>query len=344
MTRSRRVPNALCVTAAVACAVSGAFYATGGCTDDRGLGFRRACLRDIRDELDGLAGHLRRFEEKHGRYPTNDEGLAALDTFEARFAVRFPVGARPGTVPWLQGLRPWDWPARHEARRFRAERGRVPSSSAELIEAEMYDEDTWGPLGGDEAVTLDVAIDGDDRVWVIAGGGVLSPFGPPYVYENRAGLPAKSFVGSPADADPRRRFSVRVAEGVSVASVGAELLAREYDSAWWDVNWPRFAGGALLVIAAALVLATRRGRAAAVAAAGVGLLASLGAHQIMRTFCYLPAPFFSSTNPAAIERRRELLEKYHEQGVIGEEAYRKALSLPGIARPGDNGEDVGPGD
>ena len=48
--------------------------------------------------------------------------------------------------------------------------------------------------------------------------------------------------------------------------------------------------------------------------------------------------------PGAVQRRKELLEKYHAAGVIGDEAYRKALAgMDGEAttrpatRPGEGG-------
>ena len=70
-------------------ATSGAYLIAGYGQDDRGQWWLRSHLTIIRDQLDGLRNHLRRHKEAHGRYPTNDDGLAVLDNFEARFTVYF---------------------------------------------------------------------------------------------------------------------------------------------------------------------------------------------------------------------------------------------------------------
>lgn len=180
-------------------------------------------------------------------------------------------------------------------------------------------------------MTLDVAIDSDDRLWVIGEGGVFSPWWLPYVYENRSGLTAGSFEGSPVDAWGSGRFSVRVDEGIYVLSVAGELWDDEYRADWWWRNWPRFAGAALIAAAVALAFILRRRMKNTAAAVGFGMMVGFGAHATGWSTCYVMSPLFHRRDPAAVERRRELLEKYHDQGVIGDEAYRKALSSPGIA-------------
>lgn len=141
MSRGRKV---LVFIAVLALAAIGTFLAAGSGSDDRGVHWMRSHLDAIRSELDGLAGHLRRFKEKHGRYPTNDEGLAALDTFEARFQVPFGGGDDATGDPrsggaWLHGLKPWAWYPRDKVKEYRAKHGRAPANLDEFLDADVYE-------------------------------------------------------------------------------------------------------------------------------------------------------------------------------------------------------------
>ncbi len=341
MSRGRK---ALVFIAVLVLAMVGTFLAAGSGSDDRGVHWMKSHLDTVRAELDGLAGHLRRYKEKHGRYPSNDEGLAALDTFETRFPVPFGGGdvsddPRKGGA-WLQSLKPWHWYPRDKVKEYRAKHGRAPANLDEFLDADVYERYPLSLMRGAETVTLDVAIDSDDGIWVVGGGGVFSPWGLPYVYENRAGLPAESFEGSPAGAWGSGRFSVRVDEGVHVSSVAGELWDGEYRADWWWRNGPRFAGVALIAAAVALAFSMRRRMKNTAAAVGFGVMIGFGAHATGWSTCYVMMPLFYRRDPTAVERRRELLEKYHEKGVIGDEAYRKALSSPGIAPPKDGAAEV----
>ena len=63
----------------------GAWLVAGYGRDDRGQWWLRSHLEIVQDQLADLKDHLQAYREAHGRYPTNDEGLATLDNFESRF-------------------------------------------------------------------------------------------------------------------------------------------------------------------------------------------------------------------------------------------------------------------
>lgn len=291
---------------------------------------------------------LREHKTAQGRYPTNDEGLAALGSFEARFKVRY-LGQVPG-----QGFsgfpeafkRYWWRQAKQTFLGYRALHGHVPRNAEELNETGLI-RGAFLPEGADvpaEGVAeAELGITKSGNLLLLGPGGVLTPWLVPYLYENRAGLPASVFEGSPCDRDSRRRFSVSVDDSVFVYAAGGQLCAAEYDASWWEHYGPRMAGAAMLAAAAVCVAflwgAWRRraiyGMIAVVASAiGGSMAASLFPTR------YVMTPFFAHRDPAMVVRQRELLEKYRQHGAISAETFRKSVScLDSLVTPAKAGTD-----
>ncbi len=336
----------MCIFAIVVSGGFGAFLAAGYGTDSRGEWWVGSHLEIIREQLGVVGQHLLAYRQTHGRYPTNDEGLAALDDFEVRIAATvhaLPVPRLGGAEGFSLRYSRFGWtmikPALREHRR---RLGRPPQDLEELaplgLDAALGLEPS--PQGESRPVVVDVAIDRADNLLLLCPAGVLSPWLLPYVYENRNGLDPDLCRGSPADADPKRRYSVRVDEGVYVYSIGGRLYAEEMDRLWWERNRPRFFGAALLAAALVLtvVLAVRRGRRGR--AAPVVLLAAAfagaGGHFLGQVTCYVMAPLFYERDAKMVARQRALLDTYHRRGVIGDEAYDRAvaaLKLEPTTRP-----------
>jgi len=232
----------------------GAFLAAGYGHDGRGMSWLDEHLAFIRKQLEGLKDSLRLYKEAHGRYPTNDEGLAVLDTFESRFKTRFalPKQEMRGAYGGLLGGSGF-WPRELEIclEVFRIRNERSPETADEFFSTcRIQPSQALSLKGldlsrlGDEwsVYDLEMAIDRNNNLYVLTPGGVVSPWHIPYVYENRNGLDAALFADSPANDDGRRRYSVEVDDGIYVYSVGGQSYAEEYDAAWRRRNVPRFAG------------------------------------------------------------------------------------------------------
>jgi hypothetical protein len=109
--------------------------------DDRSLWWLRCHLEILDSQLQGLKELLQDFKEKHGRYPTNDEGLAALDNFESRFAITYYREFEDLVNPEATGfsgdifLHHFWWGRSGQAlQEYRDQHGRAPSNQQELFE------------------------------------------------------------------------------------------------------------------------------------------------------------------------------------------------------------------
>ena len=312
----------------------GAFLAAGFGVDDRELWWIGSHIKVIREQLVDLADHLRLYREAHGRYPTNDEGLSALDNFDARIEVHlYHDPARPQSAPGFRpggGLSRYGWTrAQANIAAWRAEHGSVPADIEQLSAAVHLGFDWLPPEVENEtgARRAQVAITRGNNLFVITEAGVMTPWMLPYVYENRAGLDPAKFQGSPADTDRARRYSVRVADGVYVYSVGAQCYAADYDRWWWGINGVRLLGAAMIPGAIVMIVrAVRASRKAPVVlfvvAAGLGLVA----HGMNHATCYVMSNIFGQRDRGMIARQRELLESCHARGILNDATYRKVLS------------------
>lgn len=334
------------VTIVVASAL-GTYLVTGYGQDDRGrwrARWVRSHLVVIQNQLAGLKSHLLKYKDAHGRYPTNDEGLAALDNFEARFETYLyrRLHESPGEMPRPPRRR---YPelggrSREVLQAYRSMRSDDPQEARQrLLDVLGFSDE---PLDEEqlrarklEPVKAVLVIGDGDNIFVLGPTGALSPWLVPYVYENRNGLSQAKFEGSPADSDKKGRYSVRVDDGVYVSSVGGQLYAERLDRMWWKDNGPRFVGAGLLLVAVVfLVMMIRTSKKAAIAGAVAMLLSGVAGFGLTILFgltvlyivCYGSPGFFSYRDPKMIARQKELLVKYHSRGVLGDQAYKRALS------------------
>jgi len=311
----------------------GAYLAAGHGTSSFGYAWIRVHLDIVESQLADLKDLLLDYKKTHGRYPTNDEGLAALDNFESRFRVTLPI--TPGQAPGqIAGLDPrldyyFHFMARQVLKLFRDEKGRAPRNEAEF--RDVLPEDLVSRLLGGNAqeAQVEIAITRSDNVLILSPAGVLSPWFIPYMYENRNGLDASAFADSPAERDKRAWCVARVDEGVYVCSIGAQLRAREHDEAWWAFNGPRLLGVGLLLLALGCFAAVMRSpwRRAAKGAAAILVSGALGflTSKASQVSCYAMVPFFHTRQPEIVAQQRKLLKKYRRRGVLAEATYAKAL-------------------
>jgi hypothetical protein len=312
----------------------GAFLAAGYSTDDRNVSGYQADLNLVQNQLAEIKTLLQAYKESHGAYPSNNEGLAVLDTFATRFPLTLHSEKDKRDVE-LSRLMTWaTWETWLGSRggsgpEDRPRPGcRFPSNAEEFGRALPH---VYLPSPGDggaaSAFTIDIAFSPIGRVFVISPAGVLSPWRIPYGYENRTGADPQKFQGSPADADTWGRWSVRVDDGIYIYSTDGKAWAAGHDTAWWGHYLPRFFGGALLLgaLVAGLVIFRTGGRANLWVLL-VAALAGGTASTVFTATCYALSPLARYPSARAVAEQRELLDKYHERGVINDETYAKAVT------------------
>lgn len=329
--------RAVLVTLVMVLASVGGFLAAGYGDDDRGQAWFEWHLNVVQKQLECLKAHVLDYRARHGRYPTNDEGLGVLDNFENRFPGKLylePVGLGGPAGPLREARAAAD---RQPAGRlsvqllmYRTEKGHVPRNEQELAEAMETAATAEAKVMDWQAVDVTWAVDTHDNLLMFGPGGALSPWHLPYVHENRVGLPAKAFRQSPAERGVDRRFSIRVDEGVYIIAPDAWVFADEQAAEWWADALPRFVG-AVMVLGAVLLLIplARLGRRGLV----VGVLAMVGsaggggavASAISGGTCYAMSPLFSRRDPAMVSRQKDLLSQYLASGAISDAAYRRAM-------------------
>ncbi len=316
-------------------AALGAFLAAGYGEDDRGRWWVRKHLEVIQDQLAGLKKQLQSYKASHGHYPTNDEGLAALDNYEARFVVTF-YDDTDGPVEWRRGFYRgnfsgyWWKVSRRSIGEYRQQHGHVPRNAKEFRFTRVGMLLEPPRCQGFTAVPMEIAIGADDNIFLMSPAGVLSPWLTPYGYENRNGIEPSKFNDSPANSDSQGRYSVVVDDGVFLYSTGGQVYAEQLHKMWWEDNWPRFFGGALLLVAVSLVVITIRSSKMAAITGVAALLVSGGAGGLMggfsHTTCYIMMPLFHRRDAEMVVRQKHLLDKYHLNGVIGDKTYQRAIS------------------
>ena len=302
----------------------GTFLACGYGQDDRGITGYDWELSIIAHQLADLEEMLGEYRKTHGRYPTNDEGLAVLDTFAARFAVpseRDPAGDWPRYAEYGRFF----WQASQDCiRRYREETGHVPRNHEELIAAQGSVPDRHAPPA---VFRAELAVGRQDNIFLSTPAGALSPYRLPYVYENRSGLPPDAFADSPAN-DGDKRYAVEVDEGIYISAVGGRELAKGARDAWWEYQTPRFVGAGMIVLAVVMSLAMVRPKRLLRAAGAVMLgTAALGAiaDRLGTASCYIPGEMFAFRSPELVSQQKELLRKYHAAGVINDATYARSL-------------------
>jgi hypothetical protein len=314
--------------------IIGGFLAAGYGTDDRGVWWVRSHVEIIEDQLEGLKNHLYEYKNTHGQYPTNDEGLVALDNFDARFKVTFyrdPTEPANKMRGFYGGYSHFWWQnSKWEIQEFRREHNRAPQSAEEFLNTRLGLDLDHPDKEDLKAIEIELAIGKDNDIFLLCPAGVLSPWLVPYVYENRNGHKKAIFADSPANQDRKERYSIRVDDGVYICSTGGQLYAKELDVMWWAYNWPRFLGLAFILAAVILLVlmicsskkSMALGILAMVGSTGVGVVL----HGAGYATCYIMVPLFYDRDPKMVAQQKQLLNKYHSNGVISDTTYEQALS------------------
>lgn len=314
------------LTVACPLALIGGCLLTGPGHDDRSVAWMGWHLEVVQKQLAGLADELHRYHKAHGRYPTNDEGLGVLD-FDWRFALEFHArDPEPGYLR-VPGDRFWDhYDPKRQKKRLESFAAILSLTQPERFKADFS---PWqfhpddGPL-----CEVSIACSEEGNTYLADGDVIFSPWQLPYGYENRRGLDASLFDGSPVD-DGDDRYALKVDEGIYVYSVAGQLWADEYDSDYFHYHkWP-WVGGAMILIALVLgFFAWRKIAGRLLAALVLGGMALLGffGQPISWTTCYIMAELFYRRDEQAVARQRELLEDFRDRGVITPATWARAIS------------------
>ena len=301
---------------------------------------RDSHLRVIQERLAILKSYLAEYKNTHNRYPTNDEGLGAID-FDSRFEVILTLARGQGGDFLATPYTVEAWAGHGENRHgFRRHKGRPPTSQGDLLSAgwtSMEPPDYPGPV-----VKFEAAIGGDDHLFLLNHGQVLTPWLTPFGYENRNGHPTRAFDDSPVNRDAKGQYSARVDDGVYVYCFGGAYLTQEPTNRWWRRNWGLLLGGAFLSASIALltivvVLMPRRIIVVGMVGAILVLSAMLGysagpPNPYRGTYCPV-YDLFSRRYPQMVAQQRELLDKYRAAGVISDATHSKAVAALGPFTP-----------
>ncbi|MCE5277425.1 MAG: hypothetical protein ABFD92_14225 [Planctomycetaceae bacterium] len=320
--------------AIVALGVAGSVLALG-LGDDRGVWAYRKHVIVVQSHLSDLKTHLLNYRRVHGRFPSNDEGLAALDNFPARFSLPYP-GPQNDIFRWPYFF--WESSQRN-LKEYHQRSGHVPRTAREWNDvSRIYCvEDTPSLF----PQTTYVVTDGDNLM-PVSTTAIFTPWMVPYLYENRQGLSEEKFRDSPVAADRWGHYSIKVDDGIYVYSIGGQIYSQGLHDAWWNHHGPRMVGVGIVSAALILLLVMVARRKMGVIAGIVAFIGSVGAGAgatvLGQATCYEASAAFSGMRqPAMIDRQRELLAMYRKNGVLGEAAYRTAVEAlengPATTRP-----------
>ena len=298
-------------------------------------------------ELTDLKHHLSAYKEAHGRYPTNDEGLASLDNFQSRFPVRLyedpfgPGGYDTVGEPAIPRRRWLD--SKEAIGACRTPDGRVPTNAEEFRQTRAGRRasllERINPDGSAaRSVEVDFAVSRGGQLFAVTPAGPICPWGGLYLYENRAGMNPKAFAGSPADDDSEPRYFIGVDKDVYVYSVGALLEADQRRSDRHAAIGVAVAGlilaGLGTVPALLLIL---RGRRHVWAWCMSGLIlpfVAMAGLQTIAVTCYVSVQFALGRDPKLLAAQRRLLRAYRVDGVISDKTHRRALEALDITHVG----------
>jgi hypothetical protein len=282
----------------------------------------------------GVAETLIKYQDVHGHYPDNNQGLHALDTFDARFEALMEPGSSgsattdPDPASFFLGLayRNFWFRINDNIRRQRADNGRLPLGAEEL---EIYPFFVSGNdlSFGENERRAQVAISQNNCFYLLGPNCVYDPSLTPYGYENRNSMDGKLFTGSIANSDPRRKFSREVAPGVYVYSYNARDCYRTYWHALWARRGRIYGCGTLalgLFVVAALRARKYRLWKTPLVFPAVAALLAFGLSSGIRMTCYIPSSM-PRRNAKDLDAQKRLLEKFRDSGVINAETYGKAM-------------------
>ncbi len=328
MAKSLRLALALLIVLAGAGLI---VYLATPALETRGEDWRRRHVQTLRVGLDDVRDLLLDYHKTHGRYPTNDEGLAALDNYESRFTVtawRYKHGSSD-ELPLTGVFEERAFPALHglALSDFRRTHGRAPKNADEFRSAFLVLGSSLQPSERDEyePVEVEIAITSSDGVFMVSPAGLLSPLQIPYMYENRNGLDASLFADSPVGRDSDGRYSVHVDKGVYVYSVGGLHYAELIDKSRARRVRIALLLAALLVASTALLIWAARVKGGIIALAAMLGIGSLG-YFASQVSCYVMSSLFRYRDPKIVVRQKELLEKQHASGIISDQTYERVLA------------------
>jgi hypothetical protein len=250
----------------------------------------------------------------------NDEHLGVLDDFQ----IRFPLPVRPvederrnpSGIRWMG-----EWSRQNILASTLREQVRRPLARQQALAESLY---LTADIPG-----IEIAIGKRDTILLFRDGLACSPWGIPYVYENRNGLPASVFADSPA-THPDGRFSLKVDEGIYLWCISAKGPAGELAVLEARKSIRQVAGWVMIALfVAALLWWTFRIYTGLGCAGWLAMLISLPAGAVMTTVgttCYVMIPFFSHRDPTTIAAQQELLARYRDAGVITDATYRRAMA------------------
>jgi hypothetical protein len=298
--------------------------------DDRSIAWKRQHLSVVQVQLAELADRLRSYKARHGRYPTNDEGLSVLDDFEVRFAV--PICQNAYLLPSVSGVH---WGSAWEGS------SKAASLLRSIVRKPLADQQEMALLLGimADAPGMEIAVGKRQTVLLFRDGLACSPWGIPYVYENDVGRVSAVLSRSPARYDSRGLYSIRVDEGVYVWSIGGRLMAVELSSMEWQRLIPRLFGGILITVAFVIVLwwTVKRYRGFRILGWCAFLISvPIGAfgQVVSFTTCYVMAPLFYRRDPQTLVVQQQLLARYRNAGIITDETYQRAINAANPPPPG----------
>jgi hypothetical protein len=296
-------------------------------SEDTGREYYSRHLKVVQDQLAELSDRLQSYKGRHGRYPTNDEHLGVLDDFQLRFLLPVrPVADERRNPSGISRMGLWYGDARSMAPLLRQKAGSPLAKQQELAESLYFTADMPG---------IEIAIGKRDTILLFRDGLACSPWGIPYVYENRNGLPASAFADSPA-THPDGRFSLKVDDGIYLWCISAKGPAGELAVLEARRSVRSAAGWVMIALSVVILLwwAFRVYPGPGVVG-WVAMLISLpaGAMTAGGYTCYQMSPFFSHRDPATIAAQQELLAKYRDAGVITDATYRRALNAANPAPP-----------
>jgi hypothetical protein len=163
----------------------------------------------------------------------------------------------------------------------------------------------------------------------LGAAGMISPWGVPYVYENRIGLDPQLFADSPVQNDKGHYYSNKVDEDVFVYSIGCIPVAQEYiklNRAKMIASDTAIGGIVLFAILWIICRARPRSRvrqAAGVIAGAFGIFLSFFVPQVFSVSCYEPMPYGEWRKGEVMVDYYDLLQKFRARGIIADEGYEK---------------------
>ncbi|MHC4661669.1 MAG: hypothetical protein ACYS8W_08260 [Planctomycetota bacterium] len=178
---------------------------------------------------------------------------------------------------------------------------------------------------------------------ILADSGLLSVRYVPYIYENRRCTERAKFTRSVVDDDPDNFYSIKVADGIYVWSIGAYMRYSAINVLVLEKNTAILltAGGLVILALIFFTLYIYRYRTEnrkkpksiplTVLKSAIGISAIAGASflGVLRpTYfsCYMRAalgPDYSYRIAEMLTKYQQILEKYREKGIIKQEVYDK---------------------